>query len=113
MDKSETKIVYSYDTDGLYICEKTLDWTDRSQISGAWQIPAQCTEIKPPILKEGFEIVFKNGWQYQEIPKSERPTLPEPPNQQEHEYIDKNILDLAEAVAAQEARLQKLEGGTK
>ena len=38
--------------------------------------------------------------------------LPQTP-QQEHEQIDPTILALAEAVAAQEERIQKLEGSEK
>ena len=76
MDKSETKLVYTYD-DGQYTGIKTLNYTDRSPISGAWQIPAGCTEMEPLAAKDGYDIIW-NGttWEYQEIPKE--PAPPEP-----------------------------------
>lgn len=76
MDKSETKLVYTYD-DGKYTGIKTLDYTDRSPISGAWQIPAGCTEIAPPEPAEGMELIWNGkGWEQQ--PKPEEPAPPEP-----------------------------------
>lgn len=77
MDKEETKIVYTYDDDGKYTGTKTLDYTDRSPISGTWQIPAGCTEMEPLEEKDGYDIIW-NGteWEYQEIPKEPEP--PEP-----------------------------------
>lgn len=82
MDKSsETKLVYTYGDDGKYTGTKTLDHTDRSPISGAWQIPAGCTETEPLAAKDGYDIIW-NGteWEYQEIPKE-----PEPPESTEEE----------------------------
>lgn len=78
MDKEETKLVYTYGTDGKYTGTKTLDYTDRSPISGAWQIPAGCTETAPYIEpKDGYDIIWNGSeWKYQEIPKE--PALPEP-----------------------------------
>lgn len=119
MDKTQIKTVYSYDANGKYISEKILDWTDRSQISGAWQIPAGCTEIAPPAAKDGYNRVFANGtWSQVAIPvEPEKPVDPKQPIEQEHQYIDPSILALAEAIAAQaeiqaaqESRLTKLEG---
>lgn len=77
MDKEETKLVFTYDDDGKYTGIKTLDYTDRSPISGAWQIPAGCTEMEPLAAKDGYDIIW-NGttWEYQKIPKE--PELPEP-----------------------------------
>jgi len=64
MDKAETKTVYVYDTTGLYIGDKVLDYTDRSPISGAWQIPANCTELAPE-TKAGYDVYFASGaWTY-------------------------------------------------
>ena len=48
-----TKTVYAYAADGRYDGERTLDDTDRSPISGAWQIPAYMTEVQSPAAKEG------------------------------------------------------------
>jgi len=64
MDKTEAKTVYAYDATGLYIGDKILDCTDRSPISGTWQIPANCTEIAPE-TKAGYDAYFASGaWTY-------------------------------------------------
>lgn len=77
MDKSETKVVYEYDDNKIYQGQKILDWTDRSPISGAWQIPAGCTEITPPEDKDGFDIIWNGtSWEYQEkAAEPEDPTM--------------------------------------
>ena len=77
MDKSETKLVYTYDDDGKYTGTKTLDYTDRSPISGAWQIPAGCTATAPPEPEEGVELVW-DGKSWKQQPKPEEPEPPEP-----------------------------------
>ena len=87
MDKAETKLVYTYGDDGKYTGTKTLDYTDRSPISGTWQIPAGCTETAPYIEpKDGYDIIW-NGteWEYQEIPKEPEP--PEPTELTEDEKL--------------------------
>lgn len=75
MDKSsETKLVYTYGDDGKYTGTKTLDYTDRSPISGAWQIPASCTEIAPPTAKDGYDIIWNGtAWECREMPKKPEP----------------------------------------
>lgn len=110
MNKEETKTVYTYDTDGKFLYKLKLDYTDRSH-SGAWQIPANATEIAPLEKIEGFDLYFKDGtWQYVELPKE--PEEPEPKTEvQEAEPVDPNLLAIAEALAEQEARIAKLEGG--
>ena len=61
MDKSETKLVYTYGDDGKYTGTKTLDYTDRSPSSGAWQIPAGCTETAPYIEpKDSYDIIWND-----------------------------------------------------
>ena len=55
IDKKETMLVYAFDIDGKYDKDMTLDYTDRSPISGTWQIPGYCTQTKPPAEKEGFD----------------------------------------------------------
>lgn len=77
MDKQATKLVYTYDDANKYTGTKTLDWTDRSPISGNWQIPAGCTEMEPLAEKEGYDIIFTGeAWAYQELPQE--PEKPEP-----------------------------------
>lgn len=80
MDKEETKLVYTYGDDGKYTGTKILDYTDRSPISGAWQIPAGCTEEVPLENKDGFDIIWNGAsWEYQE--KTAEPEDPEPPTE--------------------------------
>lgn len=77
MDKEETKVVYAYDDKGVYQGQKILDWTDRSPISGAWQIPAGCTELIPFEPSEGMELVW-DGEEWKQQSKPEEPEQPEP-----------------------------------
>ena len=65
-----TKTVYAYDGSGKYVGERTLDDTDRSPISGVWQIPGNMTEEIPPAAKEGHDIYWRGGkWEQIERPK--------------------------------------------
>ena len=101
-----TKTVYAYAADGKYIGERTLDDTDRSPISGTWQIPGNMTEDKPPVAKEGYDICWGGGkWTQVERPKPE--PEPEPPTETEPQepYVDDVRLAAFEAMAEQEARL--------
>lgn len=77
MDKTETKTVYSYDGAGLLIGAQTLDYTDRSPISGCWQFPGNTTETAPLAGKEGYTINWNgSAWEYKAIPKVVEPTTP-------------------------------------
>lgn len=102
-----TKTVYAYAADGKYAGERTLDDTDRSPISGAWQIPGNMTETQPPAAKEGYDICWCGGkWTQVERPKPE--PEPEPPTatgEPQEPYIDDVRLAAFEAMAEQEARL--------
>ena len=90
MDKSEIKIVYRYDNDGLYVGTVTLDHTDRSPISGRWQIPGYCTTVEPPQEKEGYNRVWNGeAWEYVEIPKPEPEPEPTP-----EEIIEQKLAEL-------------------
>ena len=112
MDKTETKTVYSYDSAGLLIGTHTLDYTDRSPVSGRWQIPGNMTETAPLAAKDGYTINWTGtAWQYVEIPKVAEPTTPATPTTADTAYVDPGVLALAEAMAAQEARITALEGG--
>nr|DAK19634.1 MAG TPA: hypothetical protein [Caudoviricetes sp.] len=113
----ETKTVYAYNSDGKYIGERTLDDTDRSPISGAWQIPGNMTEVKPPAAKEGYDIYWRSGkWDQVEQPKpAPTPTPPEDTEPKEP-YIDPERVAIAEAVAElseQVAALVEAKGGDK
>ena len=73
----ETKTVYAYNSDGKYIGERTLDDTDRSPISGAWQIPGNMTDTAPLAAKDEYMINWNGtAWEYQEIPKVVEPEKP-------------------------------------
>lgn len=86
MDKKETKLVYTYGDDGKYTGTKTLDYTDRSPVSGAWQLPAGCTETTPLEDKDGFDIIWNGvSWEYQE--KEAEPEEPEPTEPTEEEKL--------------------------
>lgn len=116
-----TKTVYAYAASGKYIGERTLDDTDRSPISGAWQIPGNMTETKPPAtVKEGYDLYWRGGkWTQVERPKNPdpEPTQPAEPTQPQEPYIDNEKLDMMEALAGMNARLSALEelqkGGDK
>lgn len=77
----ETKNVYRYDEKNYFEHKVILDDTDRSPVSGVWQIPAYCTEVEPPTTKEGFKIKYDNcKWNYEaeeKEPEPEKPTLDE------------------------------------
>ena len=75
----ETKNVYRYDDKNYFEHKIVLDDTDRSPVSGAWQIPAYCTEVEPPSTKEGFKIKWNGeGWEYEEDTKDKEPELEKP-----------------------------------
>ena len=77
MDKLETKITYVYDSNGKYVGSLTLDYTDRSQISGAWQIPGNTTLIAPGAEKNGYDRYWAGkAWEYREVPKVVEPETP-------------------------------------
>lgn len=76
----ETKKVYIIEIDKKHAGVLTLDNTDKSP-SGKWNIPGFCTEIEPPVEKEGFLRVWNGiNWEYKEVPKEHsepEPTLDE------------------------------------
>ena len=102
-----TKTVYAYAEGGKYIGERTLDDTDRSPISGAWQIPGNMTEVQPPAAKEGYDLYYKGGkWEQVERPKpAPEPEPPTETDEPQEPYIDDVRLAAFEAMAEQEARL--------
>ena len=101
-----TKTVYAYAADGKYIGARMLDDTDRSPISGAWQIPGNMAEDAPPAAKEGYDLYYKGGkWTQVERPKPEPTPAPPEDNGMQEPYIDPDRLAAFEAMTAQEARL--------
>ena len=103
----ETKTVYAYVADGKYIGERTLDDTDRSPISGAWQVPGNMTEVPPPAAKEGCDLYYRSGkWAQVERPKpAPEPVPPTETGEAQETYIDDVRLAAFEAMAEQEGRL--------
>lgn len=103
-----TKTVYAYAAlDGKYIGERTLDDTDRSPISGAWQIPGNMTETQPPTAKEGYDLYYKGG-KWEQVERLKPAPEPEPPTETDEvqePYTDPERLAAFEAMAGQEARL--------
>lgn len=70
----ETKNVYRYDDKNYFEHKVVLDDTDRSPVSGNWQIPAYCTAVEPPAEKEGFKIKWNgSAWEYEEDTKDKEP----------------------------------------
>ena len=121
---TETKTVYSYDIDGNYLSAVILDKTDRSPISGRWQIPGNCTEVAPPEAGEGQKAVWDGGkWLLEEIPAEEpEPEIPESdepvimdtePVSQETIEIAETVIDLYNQIETLESRIAALEGGVE
>ena len=113
----ETKNVYAYDADGAYIGERILDDTDRSPISGAWQIPGNMTETQPPAAKEGYDLYWRGGkWEQVARPKPEpEPTPPEDtePQEQDVQCIPETELAVMEGMVDMQTRLAALEAKLK
>ena len=112
-----TKTVYAYAEGGKYIGERTLDDTDRSPISGAWQIPGNMTETKPPAAKEGYDLYWGGGkWTQVERPKpapdSEPPTETEP-QEMAVQHIPETELAVMEGMIDMQTRLAALEAKMK
>ena len=112
-----TKTVYAYAADGKYIGDRTLDDTDRSPISGAWQIPGNMTEDKPPAAKEGYDCYWRGGkWEQVEQPQPE--PEPEPPTETEPQemavqHIPETELAVMEGMIDMQTRLAALEAKMK
>lgn len=112
-----TKTVYAYAADGKYIGDRTLDDTDRSPISGAWQIPGNMTEDKPSAAKEGYDICWRDGkWEQVERPKPA--PEPEPPTETEPQemavqHIPETELAVMEGMIDMQTRLAAIEAKLK
>jgi hypothetical protein len=63
----DTKTVCRYDANGYYVSDLVLDDTDKSP-SGAWNIPASCTDVEPEI-KDGYKAKWTGtAWTQEAIP---------------------------------------------
>ena len=113
-----TKTVYAYATDGKYVGERTLDDTDRSPISGAWQIPGNMTEVQPPAAKEGYDIYYRSGkWEQVERPKPapepKPPTETDEPQEMDVQPIPETELAVMEGMIDMQTRLAAIEAKLK
>ena len=113
-----TKTVYAYAEGGKYIGERVLDDTDRSPISGAWQIPGNMTETQPPTAKEGYDIYW-HGDKWEQVERPKPAPDPEPPTEtgevQEMDVqpipetelaVMEGMIDMQTRLAAIEAKLK-------
>ena len=112
-----TKTVYAYAEGGKYIGERVLDDTDRSPISGVWQIPGNMTENVPPAAKEGYDLYWRSGkWIQIERPKPE-PTPAPPadtePQEQDTRQVPETELAVMEGLVDLQTRLAALEAKLK
>ena len=75
----DTKIVYAFNLlTHAYEGPKVLDKTDRSTISGAWQIPCNMVEITPPEIPEDHKCIWDGTqWILKEVEKQKEPEIPE------------------------------------
>jgi hypothetical protein len=76
---TEMKLVYAFNLlTGEYEGPKTLDNTDRSPISGSWQIPCNMVEVYPPEIPEDHKCIWDGTkWILKEVEKPKEPEIPE------------------------------------
>lgn len=99
----DTKQVYAFNLlTGEYEGPKTLDNTDRSPISGAWQIPCNMVELAPPEIPENNKCIWDGTqWVLKEIEKQEEPEIPQVPESTTQEpSLYERIAVLEDAVNA-------------
>ena len=100
----EKKQVYSFNLlTGEYEGPKTLDHTDCSPISGAWQIPCNMVEITPPEITEDHKCIWDGTqWIIKEVEKPKEPEISETPQVPESTTqtpsLDERIAVLEDAV---------------
>ena len=75
----DTKIVYAFNLlNHEYEGTKVLDKTDKSPISGAWQIPCNMVEVTPPVIPEDHKCIWDGAqWILKEVEKPKEPEIPE------------------------------------
>ena len=76
-------LVYRYDPETkifLYSEPAMLDPLETQKAGkNIYLMPANCTDVEPPVSKDGFDIVFVDGkLSFQEQEKKEEPSHPEP-----------------------------------
>lgn len=75
----DTKIVYAFNLlTKEYEGPKTLDNTDRSPISGAWQIPCNMVEVIPPVIPVEHKCFWDGTqWVLKKVEKEKEPARPD------------------------------------
>lgn len=102
----EKKQVYAFNLlTGEYEGPKTLDVTDRSPISGVWQIPCNMVESAPPEIPEDHKCIWDGTqWILKEVEKPKEPEIPEisqvPESTTQIPSLDERITVLEDAVNA-------------
>ena len=76
-------LVYRYDSETkifLYSEPAMLDPLETQKAGkNIYLMPANCTDVEPPVSKDSFDIVFVDGkWSYKEQEKKEEPSQPKP-----------------------------------
>lgn len=101
---TETKLVYAFNLlTGEYEGPKTLDNTDRSPISGAWQIPCNMVELAPPEIPEDYKCLWDGSqWILKEVEKPKEPEIleatQEPESPSQTPSLSERITSLEDAV---------------
>lgn len=77
--EDKVKIVYAFNLlTKEYEGPKVLDETDRSPISGTWQIPCNMVEIDPPEIPEDHKCIWDGTqWILKEVEKPKEPEIPQ------------------------------------
>lgn len=106
-----TKVVYAFNLlTGEYKGPKTLDNTDRSPISGAWQIPCNMVEITPPVIPIDKKCFWDGAqWVLKEIKKANEGVPLETP--QVSQDTKKLVPSLVERIAVLEDAFNTLMEG--
>lgn len=78
--------------------QRILNKSDLCPISKKWLIPANCTEVQPPEVEEGYKVYFKNGeW------------ITEKTEEQEVKEIQKSVVDvLQDQISELKKQLEEL-----
>lgn len=97
----DTKVVYAFNIlTNEYAGPKTLDVTDRSPISGVWQIPCNMVEMAPPEIPEDHKCIWDGTqWILKEVEKPKEPEIPQvPESTTQTPSLDERIAVLEDAV---------------
>jgi hypothetical protein len=78
-----------------------LDKSDLCPISGKWLIPANCTEIEPPKIEEGYKTCFVNN-------KWESKKTEEQKEKEENQKYEPVIKSIQEQIQELQAEIEKL-----